>query len=172
MEKHPNANAEPRGLYDSDPEAVREIIAMELAIQELYNTEFLTDPGAPLALYDESEDLYWFDLFTPGEYQGDDVRKFYNWMGPQYVGKLELKEIKVFAKGETGFVVMKQYYSATDPQGNHIEMMMRQTDGVVKRDGEWKIAHTHISFPIRMEDMTADITSYPLPMPWDREHAG
>jgi ketosteroid isomerase-like protein len=167
MQEHPEGGAEPRGLYDSDPEAVREIVALEREIERLYNTAFLADPGAPLALYEESEDLYWFDLFTPGEYHGDQVRKFYNWMGPQFVGTVEFKEIKVFAKGGAGFVVLKQKYTATDGEGNQVEMLMRQTDGVLKRDGAWKIAHTHISFPIRMKDMTGDLTSYPLPMPWD-----
>jgi ketosteroid isomerase-like protein len=171
MKVHPNEDAEPRGLFDSDPDAVREIIALERELEEMYNTVFITDPGSPLVLYEESDDLWWFDLFAPGEYRGEEVRKFYNWMGPQYVGRLDFKEIKVFAKGDAGFVVMKQRYTATDQDGNRVEMMMRQTDGVLKHDGKWKVAHTHISFPIRHEDMTADITSYPLPLPWDRESA-
>jgi ketosteroid isomerase-like protein len=167
MQDHPEAGAEPRGLFDSDPEAVREIIQLEHAIMESYNTTFLQDPAAPLEFYEQGDDLYYYELWTPSEYKGDQVRKFYEWMGPQFTGRVELREIKVFAKGEAGFVVMKQHYSATDGDGNPIEMEMRQTDGVVKRDGKWKVAHTHISFPARMSDMTIDMMSAPLPMPWD-----
>ena len=166
---HPHENDEPRALAGSDPEAVREIVEMQLAIQKMYNEEFLEKADAPLVHYREDSDLYFYDLFSPGEYSGDDVRKFYNWIGPTYVGKLELKEIKVFAKGEAGFVVMKQHYYGKDTEGNPFHWIMRQTDGVVKVDGVWKIAHSHISFPVDEHKLTADLMSVPVPLPWDRE---
>lgn len=163
-------NAAPRGIGGSDPVAVQEIVAMEMALQEVYNKEFLTHPAAPLRYYADSADRSYFDLLVPGEYYGDDVRKYYEYIGPAFIGRLEFKEIKVVAKGEIGFVYMKQNYYGKDLQGQPIHWIMRQTDGVVKENGKWKIMHTHISFPIKdFKTREANLLSPKTPLPWDKQ---
>jgi ketosteroid isomerase-like protein len=163
-------NAPPRGVGGSDPVAVKEIVAMEMALQDVYNREFLTHPAAPLRYYTNSPDRSYFDLLVPGEYYGDDVRKYYEYIGPAFIGRLEFKEIKVVAKGEVGFVYMKQNYYGKDLQGQPIHWIMRQTDGVMKESGKWKIMHTHISFPITdFKTREANLLSPKRPLPWEKK---
>jgi ketosteroid isomerase-like protein len=63
--------------------------------------------------------------------------------------------------------VLKQHYQAKDLDGNDVHWVMRQTDGVVRQDGRWKIAHTHYSWPVTPPpDYRADLTCSPRPHPW------
>jgi ketosteroid isomerase-like protein len=159
----------PRGIGDSDPVAVEEIIALEAAVYDMYNNEFLANPGAVVdAHYTDSADVCFYDLLTPGEYTGDDVRKYFEFIGPQFTGLMEASDIRVWVKGETGFVVLKQHYLAEDQEGGRVQWVMRQTDGVVKENGSWKIAHTHYSWPVTPPPaFTADLTCTPAPPPWE-----
>jgi hypothetical protein len=138
--------AEPIALFDSDLEAVKEIAAMEKAIETNYNTEFLDDPEAPLEHYIEHPDVSFIDVLAPGHYFGPDVRNWFNFIGPQFVGKLGLINMRIFTKGEVGFVYMNQTYEGTLDDGKPFSWRMRQTDVVQKIDGKWKILHTHLSF--------------------------
>lgn len=160
--------APPRGIGSSDPRAVKEIVELEMAVQKSYNTEFLSNPIAPLSFYINSPDIHYFDIADPGEYEGDDVRKFYEYIGPDFVARLEFKEIKVRANGNIGFVYMKQNYYGKDLKGNPVHFIIRQTDGVVKENGVWKIAHTHISVPIDLETLKSDLIAKKGPYPWDK----
>lgn len=102
------------------------------------------------------------------EYFGEDVRKYFEFIGPQFVGLMEASDIQVWVKGETGFVVLKQHYQGKDQEGNDFHWVMRQTDGVVKVDGKWRIAHTHYSWPVTPPpDFKADLMCSPGPHPWD-----
>jgi hypothetical protein len=159
----------PRGIGDSDPKAVEEIIALEAAVYDMYNTVFLTNPGTVVdEHYVDSPDTSFYDLLVPGEYFGVDVRKYFEFIGPQFVGLMEASDIQVWVKGETGFVVLKQHYQGKDGEGNEFHWVMRQTDGVVKVDGKWRIAHTHYSWPVTPPpDFKADLMCTPGPHPWE-----
>jgi|GEM_PF-6734849 ketosteroid isomerase-like protein len=138
--------AEPKALFGSDKKLVAEIVAMEKAVEKNYNEEFLKDPDNPLQYYADSEDIIFTDILSPGEYFGDDVRKWFNFIGPKFVGDLWLKNMQVYAKGTTGFIYMNQIYKIPGPNGESIFWVMRQTDVVEKIKGKWKILHTHLSF--------------------------
>ena len=159
----------PRGMGDSDPEAVREIIELEAAVYQMFNEEFLTNPGSVVdEHYADDPGISFYDLLVPGEYTGEDVKKYFNFIGPQFVGLMEAGDIQVWVKGDTGFVVLKQHYQAKDADGNDIHWIMRQTDGVIKQDGKWRIAHTHYSWPVTPPpDYKADLICSPAPHPWD-----
>lgn len=161
-------NAPPRGIDDSDPVAVKEIVAMEKEMEKSYNTEFLTNPGATVRFWSTSPNRTFFDIATPGEYVGDQVLQYYKFIGPQFIGRLEFKEIKVYAKGGVGFVYMKQNYYGKSLDGQPIHWIMRQTDGVVKQEGKWRILHSHISYPVDLMTAKADFKSAKTPLPWDR----
>jgi ketosteroid isomerase-like protein len=157
----------PRGMDGSDPQAVDEIVELEAAIYEMFNKDFLTDPGAPLQHYSDSAEIVFYDLLTPGEYTGADVRRYFEFIGPQFVGLMEASDIRVWVKGDTGFVVLKQHYKGKDQDGNEFQWVMRQTDGVIKENGTWKIAHTHYSWPVVLPDFKADLMCTPGPPPWE-----
>jgi len=159
--------APPRAMGDTDPAAFEAIVELEAAIYTVYNNEFLNDATAPLEHYTNDAEVHFYDLLVPGEYVGPDVARYFAFIGPQFVGLMEASDIKVWAKGDTGFVVLKQHYKGKDPEGQEFQWVMRQTDGVVKVDGEWKIAHTHYSWPVELPDFKADLMCRPRPHPWE-----
>lgn len=165
--------AEPVALFGSDPQAVREIVAMEKAVEANFNKEFLHDPDAPLEHYIEHPDVSFVDILAPGQYHGKDVRHWFNFIGPQFVGELGLKNMRVFAKNGVGFVYMNQSYEGKLDDGSDFFWLMRQTDVVQKIDGKWKILHTHLSFaanPVAKDPATweVDLEMPPRPLPWER----
>ncbi len=162
---------EPVALFGSDPEAVKEIVAMEKAVEANFNHQFLTDPDAPLEHYTDQADVSFIDILSPGQYYGEDVRHWFNFIGPQFVGELGLVNMRVFAKNDVGFVYMNQTYEGTLDDGKHFFWMMRQTDVVEKIDGVWKILHTHLSFAAdprekHPDTWTVDREMPMRPQPW------
>lgn len=166
--------AEPQAIFGSDPKLVKEIVEMEKAVEASYNSEFLTKPDAPLKYYAaDHPDVSFIDILSPGQYYGKNVRNWFNFIGPQFVGKLGLVNMHVFAKDNFGFVNMLQTYEGLRPNGNRFYWVMRQTDVVEKIHGEWKILHTHLSFAadpkaIEPETWTVDLEMMPKPLPWER----
>ncbi len=163
--------AEPIALFGSDPQAVKEIAAMEKAIEANYNNQFLADPDAPLEHYVDHPDVSFIDILAPGHYFGADVRNWFNFIGPQFVGELGLINMRIFAKDDVGFVYMNQTYEGTLDDGKPFFWKMRQTDVVQKIDGRWKIIHTHLSFgadPREKHPATwvVDLEMPARPQPW------
>ena len=163
--------AEPIALFGSDPETVKEIAAMEKAIESNYNHQFLEDPDAPLEHYIEHPDVSFIDILAPGHYFGRDVRNWFNYIGPQFVGELGLINMRIFAKDDVGFVYMNQTYEGKLDDGSRFFWKMRQTDVVQKIDGRWKILHTHLSFGAAPQakhpnSWEVDFGMPPRPQPW------
>jgi ketosteroid isomerase-like protein len=101
-----------------------------------------------------------------------DVRNWFNYIGPQFVGELGLINMRIFAKNDVGFVYMNQTYEGKLDDGKDFFWKMRQTDAVAKVDGEWKILHTHLSFGAlpqakHPDSWAVDFESPQLPQPWD-----
>lgn len=165
---------EPIALFDSDPADVAAIAAMEKKVEENFNTEFLEDPDAPLKYYvggGDHDDVSFVDILAPGHYFGPHVRNWFNFIGPQFVGKLGLINMRIFAKDGIGYVYMNQTYEGQLPDGKDFFWKMRQTDVVRKIDGEWKILHTHLSFGANPEKLhpsewTVDLEMPSRPNPW------
>lgn len=163
--------ADPKPIFGSNPKLVAEIVAMEKAVEKNYNEEFLDDPDNPLKYYADHPDISFVDILAPGEYVGEDVRNWFNFIGPKFIGDLWLKNLNVYAKGTTGFVYMNQIYRVKKPDGEIFYWVMRQTDVVEKIKGEWKILHTHLSFAanpktVDPDTWALDFTLPPREMPW------
>jgi len=169
--------SDPIALFGTDPKVVAEIAAMEKAVEKNYNEEFIKDPDNPLRYYADSKDISFVDILSPGEYFGDDVRNWFNFIGPKFVGDLYLKNMRIYAKGTTGFVYMNQIYKIPGPKGKPIYWVMRQTDVVEKVLGKWKILHTHLSFavdPVELNPASweTDYDLTPRQMPWITGYGG
>lgn len=167
----------PKALFGTDPKVMAEIVAMEKAVEKNYNEEFIKDPDNPLRYYADSEDISFIDILAPGQYHGEDVRNWFNFIGPKFVGDLYLKNMHVYAKGTTGFVYMNQIYKIPGPNNTPIYWVMRQTDVVEKINGQWKILHTHLSFaadPVDLNPATwvLDYDMTPREMPWVTGYGG
>lgn len=162
---------EPIALFGSDPEAVKEIAAMEKAVEANFNHQFLEDPDAPLEHYIDHPDVSFIDILAPGHYYGPDVRNWFNYIGPQFVGELGLINMRIFAKNDVGFVSMHQTYEGKLDDDKAFFWKMRQTDVVQKIEGEWKILHTHLSFGVapqakHPDNWEVDFEMPARPQPW------
>ena len=172
-----NWSDEPQAIFGSDPMLVQEVYAFEKNIETLFNTVFLTDPGQiPTDHYHPGGDASFIDILAPGQYWGEDVHKWWTWIGPQFVGTLYLRNMRIFAKGTNAFVYMNQVYQG-DHEGEKFFWVMRQTDVLEKVDGAWKIMHTHLSYavdPVELDPATwrVDFEYKPRLQPWDAAAQG
>jgi len=121
------------------------------------------DLDALMANYDNSPTLVVFDVIPPRQYLGWDAYKK-DWQtvlsectGPM---KAELTEMTIVAEGNIGYGHEIQHLSCP-PKGAPLDMTLRATDGYVKKDGKWLIAHEHLSVPIDLATGKGDLTSKP-----------
>jgi hypothetical protein len=161
----------PRIAPGSNETSAREIIEMELEVEKDYNDLFLKDPLAMVKKhYVRRPDRHMWDIVTPSGFEGEDLDKYWHWVGPQYDGLYEQTDMVVYADETIGWVRLAQIYIAKNVHtGEEVRWVMRQTDGVVKVDGQWKIAHTHWSWPVNIDTLQADSMSLNFPKPWDPE---
>ena len=121
------------------------------------------DLDALMANYDNSPTLVVFDVIPPRQYLGWDAYKK-DWQnvlsectGPM---KAELTEMTIVAEGNIGYGHEIQHLSCPT-KGAPLDMTLRATDGYVKKDGKWLIAHEHLSVPIDLATGKGDLTSKP-----------
>tara|TARA_R110002110_G_C13470229_1_gene720365 strand:+ start:2514 stop:3113 length:600 start_codon:yes stop_codon:yes gene_type:complete len=170
-------NDEPQAVFGSDPKLVQEIYELEKKIEANFNKDFLKKPGEIVDLYYSSnEDVSFIDILSPGQYFGKNVLNWWEWIGPQFVGDLWLRNMRIYAKGITGFVYMNQIYQG-DHGGQKFLWVMRQTDVLEKSNDEWRILHTHLSFagdPRELDPASwrIDFEYKPRVMPWEAAEKG
>ncbi len=121
------------------------------------------DLDALMANYDNSPTLVVFDVIPPRQYLGWDAYKK-DWQtvlsectGPM---KAELTEMTIVAEGNIGYGHEIQHLSCPT-KGAPLDMTLRATDGYVKKDGKWLIAHEHLSVPIDLATGKGDLSSKP-----------
>jgi len=121
------------------------------------------DLDALMANYDNSPTLVVFDVIPPRQYLGWDAYKkdWQNVLG-ECTGsmKAELTEMTIVAEGNIGYGHEIQHLSCPT-KGAPLDMTLRATDGYVKKDGKWLIAHEHLSVPIDLATGKGDLTSKP-----------
>lgn len=63
--------------------------------------------------------------------------------------RTKILSITAHVDGDVGFAHSVQHFRADGRNGGpNIDFVFRQTDGVVRRAGEWKVVHQHVSLPI------------------------
>lgn len=113
--------------------------------------------GAPtvdqlMACYEPAGDLVVYDIGTPGEFDGpqavraDLQNDFDNMKNP----KVEFLSLHVVSDGQMALANSVQRFTGTDKSGKPVDMTLRVTDVWQKQKGDWKIIHSHVSFPIDM----------------------
>ncbi len=121
------------------------------------------DLDALMANYDNSPTLVVFDVIPPRQYLGWDAYKkdWQNVLG-ECTGsmKAELTEMTIVAEGNIGYGHEIQHLSCPT-KGAPLDMTLRATDGYVKKNGKWLIAHEHLSVPIDLATGKGDLTSKP-----------
>ena len=136
--------------------AEAELVAFERRFEHTLSNEFNKDPMTAMKYYD-TQRIRLFDAVTShtDDHGGLEVspQKFqphFKELGPQFVGKMEFLDIRASGCGNIGFVSLIQHYTGTTDKGEPFEMYVRETDGLEKVGGQWKIVHQHWSVPVDM----------------------
>lgn len=122
------------------------------------------DVNAIMAVYVPDQSLVVFDIVPPRQYVGAEAyRKDWEALLGMFPGPLEfsISDLDVTVGGNVAFGHSIQALSLTDKNGKKLEMNGRVTDGYKKVNGQWLIAHEHVSVPLDLETMKPDLTSKP-----------
>ncbi len=122
------------------------------------------DVDAIMANYLPGNSLVVFDVIPPRQYVGWDSYKK-DWQGflsgCKDSVKLEMTDLSITVDGNLGFGHNIQRLTCTAPSGSPMDVTTRITDGYVKKDGNWLIAHEHVSVPVDLATGKADLNSKP-----------
>lgn len=143
----------------SDDEA--KIEALENSFTAAFNAK---DVDAIMKVYVPNASLVVFDVVPPRQYLGADAyRKDWQEFFALFKGpvKFSITDLHVEAAGTLGYSHSIQHVSGTDMKGQPIELVVRVTDGYRKVDGNWLIAHEHVSVPVDVTTGKPDLMSKP-----------
>ncbi|KXF75478.1 ketosteroid isomerase [Paramesorhizobium deserti] len=99
-----------------------------------------------------TNDIVQFTLAPPLEFRGDDAEDleawFSTWRGP--IGG-EARNVEIAVGDQAAFSTGLIHMSGTKTDGENVDLWFRQTLGLKKVQGSWKIAHVHTSVPFYMD---------------------
>ena len=119
----------------------------------------VTNANQGMKYYDSGADVVLFDMMGP-PYAGqkaihDHLDEF---SGTKDV-KVNFLELKVISDGKLAVAWSVQHVTSTGPDGKPFDGTFRQTDIWSKTNGQWKLIHQHVSFPVDMKTGKADMAS-------------
>jgi ketosteroid isomerase-like protein len=99
-----------------------------------------------------TDDVVQFTLAPPLQYQGKDAEDlqgwFATWQGP--IGG-EARDVEINVGGDVAFTRSLVRMTGTKTDGEQVDLWFRQTLGLIRHAGTWKIAHVHTSVPFYMD---------------------
>lgn len=115
-------------------------------------------------------DVTQFDVGTPLWRTGrEKVReRMEAWLGGYVPGEgpgFELRDLEVAASGDVAYATCLCHVTGRLKAGGEVDMWVRNTLGLRQIDGEWKIAHQHMSSPIDFKTMQAALDAKPEDVP-------
>jgi len=129
----------------STTDPVSEITALLQARKALIH-----DKDSSALIAQSAPDVVSFDALPPLARQGTDAlrEKLATWLGG-YDGPIDfaIHDLAVTANDEVGFAHYLYRVTGTMTDGAAVDMWLRATVGLVKRDGVWQITHEHTSVP-------------------------
>ncbi|HUA32956.1 MAG TPA: nuclear transport factor 2 family protein [Candidatus Binataceae bacterium] len=145
------ATASPAWAADSkaEIEALEHKCAQATSVDELMNC------------YEPSDDVVVYDIGTPREFDGrkavrGDFQGFFDTIKNP---KVEFVSMHVVSDGKMAMANSIQHFTGTGKDGKPIDMTFRVTDVWQKQKGQWKMIHSHVSFPTDMATGKADMQS-------------
>jgi ketosteroid isomerase-like protein len=137
----------------ADPK--NEIEALEHKCAEATSVDQLMTCYAP------GDDLVVYDIGTPREFDGQKAVRadFQNFFDTVKNPKVEFVSLHVVTDGKMALANSVQHFTGTDKSGKPADMTFRVTDVWQKQEGQWKMIHTHVSFPTNMASGKADMQS-------------
>jgi len=123
------------------------------------------DVSAIMAFYVPDASLFVFDVTPPRQYVGADAyRKDWQDLLSLFPGPIDvsISDIDVTAGGgDVAFGHSVQHLGGTMKDGKKMDLTVRLTDGYKRVNGQWLIAHEHVSVPVDVLTGKADLTSKP-----------
>jgi uncharacterized protein (TIGR02246 family) len=117
--------------------------------------EAISKGDAKAALRSLADDVVVYDLPPPLLYEGDKAKSvealegwFDTWDGPVQVS-IDQPTIMVSGDLAVAFGLLRMH--GTKKMEGPLDQWSRSTVVLTRRDGEWRIAHEHNSFPLRMD---------------------
>ena len=120
-----------------------------------------TDPNQVMKFWSSRDDVVLFDVMgPPREFVGQKALRDHlkDFAGFKNV-KVDFLELKVVSDGELALASSVQHYTAKDGDGKPIDVTFRQTDLWRNTNGQWKLIHSHASYPVDMKTGKADMRS-------------
>jgi uncharacterized protein (TIGR02246 family) len=101
-----------------------------------------------------ADDVVVFDMLPPLKHAGvQAVRR--NWTSTLEAFRnhvdYEVSQLHIFARGDMALCHSLNYFGGARKTGQRSGTWLRQTLGLRRIDGHWKLAHQHISVPLDME---------------------
>ena len=139
----------------ADPK--NEIEALEHKCAEATSVDQLMTCYAP------GDDLVVYDISTPREFDGQKAVRadFQNFFDTMKNPKVEFVSLHVVTDGKMALANSVQHFTGTDKSGKPMDMTFRVTDVWEKQGSQWRMIHTHVSFPTDMASGKADMQSKP-----------
>ncbi|HEV7267230.1 MAG TPA: SgcJ/EcaC family oxidoreductase [Falsiroseomonas sp.] len=101
-----------------------------------------------------TDDVLVFDLAPPLASSGAamQAQRHRDWFATKR-GPIEeeLHELRITGDGDVAWATGFARLRATETDGSPVDLWMRVTIGFARRDGAWRVAHTHGSVPFRMD---------------------
>ena len=117
-----------------------------------------------MAKYTVSEALVVFDVDPPRQYTSWQAYKEH-WQKILAACKdaptMEISDLEIYGGARYAYSHSIQHFACTNQQGKKLNLILRVTDGYANFDGEWLIAHEHVSVPVDLTTGKADLQSKP-----------
>lgn len=135
------------------------------ALEDRFITAFRAkDVNTIMQLCVPDESLVVFDVTPPLQRKGADAyRKDWEDAFNRFEGPLEAEvtDLNVTAGGDVAFAYSIHHVIGTMRGGKKVDYKVRVTDCFKKINGQWLIAHTHVSVPVDLRTGKAVIESKP-----------
>ena len=160
------------GQGDASAAAKKELEKFYGDFETLLNSEaFPKDPSPGLVFFDDQTIL--FEVSEPERYVGEAFKKHFMEIASQSPAKIEISELNITTSsdGKMAFVNFIQRAYGTWHDGTKFDSRWRTTDGLLKKDGKWKIVHEHNSIPLDEKTLLAVMTkgmTPPAPQPAEK----
>ncbi len=121
----------------------------------------VTSADQGMKYYDSGDDVVMFDMMgPPREFAGhkaihDHLDEFSGYKDV----KVDFVELKVLSDGKLALARSVQHVTSMGPDGKPFDATFRVTDVWRKKNGQWKLIHQHVSFPVDMKTGKADMQS-------------
>jgi uncharacterized protein (TIGR02246 family) len=131
------------------------------ALEDRFMTAFKAkDINAIMSCYTPDDGMVVFDMSVPLQYTGAQAyRKDWEEFFAAFPGPASetMSNLEIATGGDVAYAHMVQRASLTGADGKVTEMTVRVTDGYKKVNGQWLIAHEHVSVPIDLATLKPDM---------------